>query len=610
MNFDDIDDDEVGYFGFPSLDAKTNSKKRGSKTRAGCNDRGNGAIAKRRRSFSGGCENAAATFPLKQIQPVKNDVLHPSSNSLCSRGTMSMFESKTVAITTAGSIQSKSTKPPRSISSNNQKTSQTGIRSTSMPKKRRQMGLQSFFSKPATISRGIKIPHVSTSETNNATANSTTLTTCKDSTSSRKTETASNKRQYSFISAAKILDHPMTQLGGGNLEKVEATLPNADDSIQRGNPNNASSQKEVTRNDDYLEDYNLDVNDEVDSINKVIGKIDDKNPRDSNGSKADGPDDDKETTEEVLSMQKAKRRDQKTKARRLQNEKVFGIHGIVFGYSYPSQIGSESSRFKSGNDSEMQQQQQHKTSEISSEKPPTLDNFLTPRLKSRPNTLYHSYNLLHGRSGVNILSHLFQRSCISSLKSVAASSCLRHSNSALVNAQSGRDLHRYVNAGMNWNISPTVELSSASENSEVCAMAFDSEGVLLATGDDRGSIHVYDFDDVYAMDLKKRNEISRRLWEVEKSEKASKNLRNNESSKVGYNNNHQQGDVEKDEDDQVGEGEPKRILTLAACSIPSISPSIIRPLLSFTCGERGRKFRISELQWNPNNQDQLVVSFA
>jgi hypothetical protein len=40
-------------------------------------------------------------------------------------------------------------------------------------------------------------------------------------------------------------------------------------------------------------------------------------------------------------------------------------------------------------------------------------------------------------------------------------------------------------------------------------MSFDREGVLLATGDDRGRVRVYDFDDVRAADVGGRNGISR-----------------------------------------------------------------------------------------------------
>jgi hypothetical protein len=40
-------------------------------------------------------------------------------------------------------------------------------------------------------------------------------------------------------------------------------------------------------------------------------------------------------------------------------------------------------------------------------------------------------------------------------------------------------------------------------------MSFDREGVLLATGNDRGRVRVYDFDDVRAADVGGRNGISR-----------------------------------------------------------------------------------------------------
>ncbi len=551
--------------------------------------------------------NEATTLPSKRKQLEKSDAFYSSSNSPSFREAMSTSESTSAAGTSAGLEQSKSTNPQESKppSRKRNRSSEKGEGTTSISKKKRQMGLQSYLFKTVTASESSNTSSKSSSLTKNATESSTS-TKSKISVSSRQSEPASNNGQHSFVSAAELLVHPMKDLCGGSekyLEKVDVATINSVDTLQRGNPLDATKEGEV-RNDDFLEDDESVISDEVDSINTVVEKIDEQLSKDSNSSSADVQHNERKTSDEVLSKEKEQRRVLRRKGRRLHNEKIFGIHGIVFGCSYPSQIVSETSGFKSCGDSEVQQQQRHMTAETSNKKPLTLDEFLAPRQDCSINR-YHSYNLLRGTSGVNILSHLFQRSYISSRKSDAAGRSFRHSNNSHDSAQCGRNLHRYVNAGMHWNISQTVKLSSANGNSEVCAMAFDSDGVLLATGDDRGSVHVYDFDDVYAMDLSKRNEMSRLIWEVKKSGKERKKWSSN-----GHRSDLENEDDDDDEDNKPVEEKRQKSLEMDMNSAPSIPPSIARPLISFTCGGRGGKFRISELQWNPDNQDQLVVSFA
>jgi hypothetical protein len=98
-------------------------------------------------------------------------------------------------------------------------------------------------------------------------------------------------------------------------------------------------------------------------------------------------------------------------------------------------------------------------------------------------------------------------------------------------------------------------------------MSFDKEGVLLATGDDGGYVNIYDFDTVNALDVRSRNERSR--W----------------SADAG---------TENDADD-----------TKLVDSRPSAALSS-EPIVAFRCAS----YRIADLQWNPDNQDQLAVAFA
>ena len=115
-------------------------------------------------------------------------------------------------------------------------------------------------------------------------------------------------------------------------------------------------------------------------------------------------------------------------------------------------------------------------------------------------------------------------------------------------------------------------------------MAFDTEGVLLATGDDGGFVRIYDFDDVSALDVRKRNELGRlQITKAEKDNGATEHDLNEEHSDV----------VVVDQDEK-------------SYDLPRVNPAKSKPILSFRC----TSYRITDLQWNPNNQDQLVVSFA
>lgn len=191
-------------------------------------------------------------------------------------------------------------------------------------------------------------------------------------------------------------------------------------------------------------------------------------------------------------------------------------------------------------------------------------------LYGQPQQLSHqqiSSRLRMGKGTSNILSHLFRRSmqpC--SLKTSSMTS--------------------YVHSGQHWNISQTVQLDTTRNSGEVSAMSFDEEGVLLAMGDDRGFVRIYDFDDVNSLDIGKRNEMSRLRAktdnEIDLNEGASSPLHEVAESELN-----------------VSEEKMKALP-------PPVEPALSKPALSF----RSASYRITNLQWNPNNQDQLAVSFA
>lgn len=178
----------------------------------------------------------------------------------------------------------------------------------------------------------------------------------------------------------------------------------------------------------------------------------------------------------------------------------------------------------------------------------------------------HASRLLRGKgTTTNVLSQLFQRS-------------------VQPYSRKTRDMSSYSHSGQHWNTCPTVELDTTRIMGEVSSMAFDTDGVLLATGDDGGYVRIYDFDDVSALDLRMRNERGRlQNTKVEEDNSATELALNEESSDT----------VVIDQDEKGND-------------LPRVNPAMSKPILSFRC----TSYRITDLQWNPNNQDQLVVSFA
>ena len=180
----------------------------------------------------------------------------------------------------------------------------------------------------------------------------------------------------------------------------------------------------------------------------------------------------------------------------------------------------------------------------------------------------HSSRLLRGQGTTNILSHLFQRS--------------------IQLSPQNHGLNSYIQSGQHWNTCSTVQLSTKT-NGEVCSMSFDTEGVLLATGDDKGFVEIYDFDDVNALDVKERNERNRL-----RALRGANNACVQASTEDLNNGELTCGSINPTLDSSEGTG------------LPSIKAALSKPVLSF----RSTNYRVTDLKWNPNNQDQLLVAFA
>ena len=144
----------------------------------------------------------------------------------------------------------------------------------------------------------------------------------------------------------------------------------------------------------------------------------------------------------------------------------------------------------------------------------------------------------------------------------------------------------------------------------------------MATGDDRGNVRLYDFDDVRSADARGRNALSRssvshwRRLTVMRDSRAARGW-------VGGG-----GCAAGEEGGATGEAASSGAVDEAATDLPEggrdddggdsgdggverpPSTALVRPVLSFRCGARPETLRISGVLWSPNDQDHLVVSFA
>ena len=167
----------------------------------------------------------------------------------------------------------------------------------------------------------------------------------------------------------------------------------------------------------------------------------------------------------------------------------------------------------------------------------------------------------------------------------------------------------------------TSSSSSSNNNNnnnscEICCMSFDNDGILLATGDDRGIVRIYDFDDVYSLDVTRRNEIYKVLLKSEEEEndegndeKKKKKKKVEEEEEDGVETATSKGNVNEESDNS----DVSAYITEQRPVSNTISPSVVGPVLTFQCKtNRGGNVgpRISSVEWSPANQDHVAVSFA
>ena len=276
----------------------------------------------------------------------------------------------------------------------------------------------------------------------------------------------------------------------------------------------------------------------------------------------------------------------------------------------------------------------HRISHTQGRPPPLPDTDELGRRRRRRSPYSHETRLLRGECGVNVLGLLLQRSCLAS----------PHRRYSSTSSSVSNLLARFVDRGLHWNISRTVGLSSSSSDhgdvengiiakGEIRAMSFDRQGVLLATGDDRGHVRLYDFDDVRCADARERNASSRSSMSHWRrlTMRDARSYRgggrwggDTVDGEDGYDGagssgervddvtidtpgggRHEVEDHENLEDDGPGnEGGIERSPSIATPA------ALVRPVLSSTCGAQSGALRIGGVLWNPKNQDHLVVSFT
>jgi len=235
--------------------------------------------------------------------------------------------------------------------------------------------------------------------------------------------------------------------------------------------------------------------------------------------------------------------------------------------------------------------------------------------KSIPSKSSAARRINNNYRSTNILSNLFSRS----YHPLSSSSTVKPSSTS--SSSTSLNIKQYIHSGRHYNISNTVELSTSSSSSssnnsnnnnscEICCMSFDNDGILLATGDDRGIIRIYDFDDVYSLDVTKRNEICKVLLkseEEENDEKKKKEKVEDDNDVDGETTS--KGNVNEESDNS----DVSAYITEQRPVSNTISPSVVGPVLTFQCKtNRGGNVgpRISSVEWSPANQDHVAVSFA
>ena len=161
-----------------------------------------------------------------------------------------------------------------------------------------------------------------------------------------------------------------------------------------------------------------------------------------------------------------------------------------------------------------------------------------------------------------------------------------------------RSLQRFVNSGERWGMSNTVELESTGRDAIMC-MDFDSQGILLSTGDTKGNICVFDFDEVFAADMRNKNDICRIQSALVSNEPERKqSLRRADCDKSEIPLLPLINSVTRDST-HLSHGQ-------------STKKSLIRPIISFKAKPStlpNGSTQVTCVKWNPHNEDELAASF-
>ena len=215
-------------------------------------------------------------------------------------------------------------------------------------------------------------------------------------------------------------------------------------------------------------------------------------------------------------------------------------------------------------------------------------------------TRYGSSN--NGKKTINVLSTLNQRTYLGGNKPHISNSISQYC----------------IHSSKHYNICDTVNLSTSTTTTtnnavgEVTTMSFDKEGILLAIGDDKGNIRIYDFDDVYSLDVAKRNEVNKLYLKLQGNDDEDQDDKDKEmvgltDTNEGEENSRRESDETDNSLDEQSQQQQQQ---------HTIIPSLANPILSFQCktwlaSRQGRnRPRISSVKWCPENQDHLLVSFA
>ena len=180
--------------------------------------------------------------------------------------------------------------------------------------------------------------------------------------------------------------------------------------------------------------------------------------------------------------------------------------------------------------------------------------------------------------------------------------------------------------------SPTVQFATSSEQSnhvsiqsrrrgQITSLELDSKGILMAASCSRGSILVFDFDELHAMDMQCRNQACRdaaqreldtiALNETKESSSPSNNHAVHETSSSTPELHSDAPSTHAKESDKPSSPSKK---DKDSEHLDSSSPPVpldliyktqyIKPLIALHTNKY-----ISSVKWNPDNEDQIAVSF-